>query len=291
MIYSMTGYGKATGQYDNGNITVEIRSLNGKNIDLRLKYSPGYASKEIWLRNRIIANVMRGKIDVTITNEHSANDNITINEELFKHYYHKLNQLADELNESNRDFFSVIARIPNIFKETEYQLSDKEWDTTVDTLNKALENLCAFRREEGKSIETDIKNNIQNIIKYIADVEKIDVERKQRLQERLSSVLEEIKDRNNINKDRFEQEVLYYLEKLDINEEKQRLAQHCKYFLEIVDDDTVKAKGKKLSFVAQEIGREINTLGAKAQYSPLQKTVINMKDRLEKIKEQLANIL
>ena len=291
MIYSMTGYGKATGQYGNGNITVEIRSLNGKNIDLRLKYSPGYSSKEIWLRNHITANVVRGKIDVTITNEHSVNDNITLNEELFKHYYHKLHQLADELNEPNRDFFPVITRIPNIFKETEYQLSEEEWKTTVDTLDEALENLCAFRREEGKSIEKDIKANINKIIKYTAEVEKIDVERKQKLRERLSAVIEEIKDRNNINKDRFEQEVLYYLEKLDINEEKQRLAQHCKYFLEIVDDDTVKAKGKKLSFVAQEIGREINTLGAKAQYSPLQKTVINMKDHLEKIKEQLANVL
>jgi len=291
MIYSMTGYGKATGQYDNGNITVEIRSLNGKNVDLRLKYSPGYSSKEIWLRNHIIAAVVRGKIDVTITNEHATDANITLNEELFKKYYHKFNQLADELNESNRDFFPVIARIPNIFKETEYYLKDEEWEVTVKTLDKALENLCAYRLEEGKSIEADIKSNINKIIKYTGEVEIIDEERKQKLQERLSTVLEEIKDRNNINKDRFEQEVLYYLEKLDINEEKQRLRQHCKYFLEIINDDTIKAKGKKLSFVAQEIGREINTLGAKAQYSPLQKTVINMKDSLEKIKEQLANIL
>ena len=287
----MTGYGKAIGHYKNGNIAVEIRSLNGKNIDLRIKYSPGYSDKEIWLRNYIASNLKRGKIDISIINEHSAESHLNINEKLFKKYYIKMNELADELNESNRDFFPTIARIPNIFKETEYHLEEEEWKVTLSTLNEAMENLCLFREQEGQSIESDIKKNIDNIISRIQDIEKVDIERKNKIYSRLDNALKEIKDHNNIDKDRYEQEVLYYLEKLDINEEKQRLAQHCKYFLEILNDEKIKTKGKKLSFVAQEIGREINTLGAKAQFSPLQKIVINMKDYLEQIKEQLANVL
>jgi len=291
MICSMTGFGKATGETEKGKITVEIRSLNGKTTDIRLKYPAGYSEKEMWIRNFILSKLTRGKFDVNITNNLSNGTNLSVNEALFKEYHKKLNKLADELNEVNRDFFPSIVRIPNIFKETEYELSDEEWESTVAAIEAAADKLIAYRRKEGDSIKTDIVDNIKRIKDSLPLIIEHDIERKKKIKERLLKSIAEIEDRNKVDKNRFEQEVLYYLEKLDINEEQQRLKQHCDYFLEIVNDENKFEKGKKLNFVAQEIGREINTMGAKAQYSPLQKIVVNMKDNLEKIKEQLANIL
>ena len=287
----MTGFGKATGETEKGKITVEIRSLNGKTTDIRLKYPAGYSEKEMWIRNFILSKLTRGKFDVNITNNLSNGTNLSVNEALFKEYHKKLNKLADELNEVNRDFFPSIVRIPNIFKETEYELSDEEWESTVAAIEAAADKLIAYRRKEGDSIKTDIVDNIKRIKDSLPLIIEHDIERKKKIKERLLKSIAEIEDRNKVDKNRFEQEVLYYLEKLDINEEQQRLKQHCDYFLEIVNDENKFEKGKKLNFVAQEIGREINTMGAKAQYSPLQKIVVNMKDNLEKIKEQLANIL
>ena len=291
MICSMTGFGKATGETEKGKITVEIRSLNGKTTDIRLKYPAGYSEKEMWIRNFILSKLTRGKFDVNITNNLSNGTNLSVNEALFKEYHKKLNKLADELNEVNRDFFPSIVRIPNIFKETEYELSDEEWESTVAAIEAAADKVIAYRRQEGDSIKKDIVDNIERIKDSLPLIIEHDIERKKKIKERLLKSITEIEDRNKVDKNRFEQEVLYYLEKLDINEEQQRLKQHCDYFLEIVNDENKFEKGKKLNFVAQEIGREINTMGAKAQYSPLQKIVVNMKDNLEKIKEQLANIL
>ncbi len=287
----MTGFGKGEKEFDGGKITVEIRSLNGKTFDLRLKLPSGYSEKEMWIRNYISTTLERGKFDININNNQTNGTNLSINDELFKEYYKKLNTLADELNEKNRDFFPSIVRIPNIFKETEYELSVSEWEACSTALKEAVTKLMDFRRQEGLSIEKDVVNSINNIIELLPKIENIDIERKKAIRERLEKAINEIKERNTIDKDRFEQEILYYLEKLDINEEKQRLKQHCNYFIEILKKDDMKSKGKKLSFVAQEIGREINTMGAKAQYSPLQKLVVVMKDNLERIKEQLANIL
>jgi len=287
----MTGFGKAENETGNGKVIVEIRSLNGKTTDLRLKYPAGYSDKEMWIRNFITNSLERGKFDVAISNNLTNGSNLNINDDLFKEYYKKLNDLADQLNEKNRDFFPSIVRIPNIFKETEYELSDEEWELTKTTIQLAVESLKSYRNKEGDSIEKDIISNILDIAGSLPEVEKYDLERKDLIRNRLQKSVKEILERNTVDKDRFEQEILYYLEKLDINEEKQRLKQHCDYFLEIVKDDTMRSKGKKLTFVAQEIGREINTMGAKAQYSPLQKVVVNMKDNLEKIKEQLANVL
>ena len=291
MICSMTGFGKGTFDTKNGKITVEIRSLNGKTTDIRLRYPTGYSEKEMWIRNYILNELERGKFDINITNDQSNGTNLSVNEKLFKEYHIKLNDLADQLNEKNRDFFPSIVRIPNIFKETQYEMSKDEWESNKIAIKNAVINLKSFRKQEGESIEKDIVNNINIISNFLPEVEKLDVERKNNIRERLSSAIKDIEDRNKVDKNRFEQEVLYYLEKLDINEEKQRLKQHCNFFLEIVNDTTSKTKGKKLTFISQEIGREINTLGAKAQYSPLQKIVVSMKDNLEKIKEQLANAL
>ena len=291
MICSMTGFGKATKETEKGKVTVEIRSLNGKTTDIRLKYPAGYSEKEMWIRNFILSKLTRGKFDVNITNNLSNGTNLSVNEVLFKEYHKKLNKLADELNEVNRDFFPSIVRIPNIFKETEYELSDQEWESTIASIEEATDKLIAYRRQEGESIKKDIVDNVTKIKHSLPLIAEHDIERKKNVKDRLFKSVAEIKDRNKIDKDRFEQEVMYYLEKLDINEEQQRLEQHCVYFLEVVNDKNKFEKGKKLNFIAQEIGREINTMGAKAQYSPLQKLVVNMKDNLEKIKEQLANIL
>ena len=291
MICSMTGFGKGEKEFDGGKIKVEIRSLNGKTFDLRLKLPSGYNEKEIWIRNYVSSNLHRGKFDINISNNQTSHSNLSINDELFKEYYKKLNSLADELNETNKDFFPAIVKIPNIFNETEYELSRSEWEACTIALDKAIKKLMDFRQQEGQSIEKDIIKSINNIIELLPEIEKIDIERKQKIRERLQKAVKEIKERNTLDKDRFEQEILYYLEKLDINEEKQRLKQHCSYFLEILEKDDKKTKGKKLSFISQEIGREINTMGAKAQYSPLQKLVVVMKDNLERIKEQLANVL
>lgn len=291
MICSMTGFGKAVSETEKGKITVEIRSLNAKTSDIRLKYPAGYSAKEMWLRNNVMNSLERGKFDVTVINDQTNGTNLSVNEKLFKEYHKKLNSLADQLGENNRDFFPSIVRIPNIFKETEYELSENEWDITKKTLEEAIKNIKSYRRKEGESIEKDIVENVVEILNYLPEIEILDVSRKEMIKERLKNAIKEIKERNTIDKDRFEQEIMYYLEKLDINEEKQRLKQHCDYFLEILDNKESKTKGKKLTFVAQEIGREINTMGAKAQYSPLQKIVVNMKDNLEKIKEQLANVM
>ena len=287
----MTGFGKSEKEFDGGKITVEIRSLNGKIFDLRLKLPSGYNEKEMWIRNYISTTLERGKFDVNIINNQSNGANISINDVLFKEYYKKLSALADELNEKNRDLFSSIMRIPNIFKESEYVLSESEWEACSAALKEATTNLMAFRKQEGVSIEKDIVKSINNITELLPEIENIDIERKDSIRKRLEKAINEIKERNSVDKDRFEQEVLYYLEKLDINEEKQRLKQHCNYFLEILDNNEMKTKGKKLNFIAQEIGREINTMGAKSQYSPMQKLVVIMKDNLERIKEQLANVL
>ncbi len=287
----MTGFGKGEKEFDGGKITVEIRSLNGKTTDIRLKTPSGYSEKEMWIRNYVSNTLERGKFDVTISNNQTNGVNLSINDELFKEYYKKLNNLADELNEKNRDFFPSIVRIPNIFKETEYKLNKSEWEACKEALKESVEKLMNFRRQEGLSIEKDIIKSINNIIELIPEIETIDIERKHNIRERLDKSLNEIRERNVVDKDRFEQEILYYLEKLDINEEKQRLQQHCEYFVDILKKNDIKTKGKKLSFVAQEIGREINTMGAKAQYSSLQKIVVVMKDNLERIKEQLANTL
>lgn len=291
MICSMTGFGKGEKEFNGGKITVEIRSLNGKTIDIRLKIPAGYNEKEMWIRNYISNALERGKFDVIINNNQTNNTNLSINDELFKEYYKKLNNLADELNEKNRDFFPSIVRIPNIFKETEYELSRTEWEACEEALEESVRKLMDFRKQEGQSIEKDIVKSINNITEMLPEIENIDIERKKMIRERLEKAVNEIRERNTLDKDRFEQEILYYLEKVDINEEKQRLKQHCTYFIEILQKDDIKSKGKKLSFVAQEIGREINTMGAKAQYSPLQKLVVVMKDNLERIKEQLANTL
>lgn len=291
MIYSMTGFGKAENSNEKYKIVAEIKSLNSKSNEIRVKLPAGYNEKELTVRNILLAELDRGKIDLILTNDLSNGTNLTINSALFKEYYDKLNQLANELGEENRDFFPSIVRIPNIFKESEYTLSQEEWNLAEKTINEALEKIQIFRAKEGESIKKDLKNSLEGITCRFNEIESLDIERKIVLRAKMDSMISGLEQNNKVDKDRFEQEVLFYLEKLDINEEKIRLTQHCSYFTDVLEDTKIISKGRKLSFITQEIGREINTLGAKAQFSPLQKIVVEMKDNLEKIKEQLANVL
>lgn len=291
MIYSMTGFGKAENSNEKYKIVAEIKSLNSKSNEIRVKLPAGYNEKELTVRNILLAELDRGKIDLILTNDLSNGTNLTINSALFKEYYDKLNQLANELGEENRDFFPSIVRIPNIFKESEYSLSQEEWNLAEKTINEALEKIQIFRANEGESIKKDLKNSLEGITSRFNEIESLDIERKIVLRAKMDSMISGLEQNNKVDKDRFEQEVLFYLEKLDINEEKIRLTQHCSYFTDVLEDTKIISKGRKLSFITQEIGREINTLGAKAQFSPLQKIVVEMKDNLEKIKEQLANVL
>lgn len=291
MIYSMTGFGKAESSDEKYKIVVEIKSLNSKTNEIRTKLPSGYNEKELVVRNMIISGLERGKIDLTLTNDISNGTNLTINAALFKDYYLKLNQLADELGEENKDFFPSIVRIPNIFKESEYKLSDEEWIVTEKTILEAIDKINAFRAKEGESLQKDLLNSLEGISGRLREIELSDIARRKVLRTKMDNMIAEMEQNNKVDKDRFEQEVLFYLEKLDINEEKIRLEQHCKYFSDVLEDKTIVSKGRKLSFITQELGREINTLGAKAQFTPLQKIVVEMKDNLEKIKEQLANVL
>lgn len=287
----MTGFGKAENSNEKYKIVAEIKSLNSKSNEIRVKLPAGYNEKELTVRNILLAELDRGKIDLILTNDLSNGTNLTINSALFKEYYDKLNQLANELGEENRDFFPSIVRIPNIFKESEYTLSQEEWNLAEKTINEALEKIQIFRAKEGESIKKDLKNSLEGITSRFNEIESLDIERKIVLRAKMDSMISGLEQNNKVDKDRFEQEVLFYLEKLDINEEKIRLTQHCSYFTDVLEDTKIISKGRKLSFITQEIGREINTLGAKAQFSPLQKIVVEMKDNLEKIKEQLANVL
>ncbi len=272
----MTGYGKGIVETASGNIVVEIKSLNGKNTDVRIKYPSGFAEKELAIRNTVLSELQRGKIDVTIVNDAISDQNMAINKKLFKDYYAIFKELADDLKENYSDIFSSIARIPNVIKEAEYLLSEEDWNNTEKALDIAISKIKSFRAQEGQSIFEDIFKSVSSIQKRIPEIESLEGNRKDIILKRLDSAIQDIKEKNKVDKNRYEQEVMYYLEKLDINEEKQRLNQHCSFFID---------------FISQEIGREINTLGAKAQYSPLQKIVVELKENLEKIKEQLANVL
>lgn len=287
----MTGFGKAESSDEKYKIVVEIKSLNSKTNEIRTKLPSGYNEKELVVRNMIISGLERGKIELTLTNDISNGTNLTINAALFKDYYLKLNQLADELGEENKDFFPSIVRIPNIFKESEYKLSDEEWIVAEKTILEAIDKINAFRAKEGESLKKDLLNSLEGISGRLREIELSDIARRKVLRTKMDNMIAEMEQNNKVDKDRFEQEVLFYLEKLDINEEKIRLEQHCKYFSDVLEDKTIVSKGRKLSFITQELGREINTLGAKAQFTPLQKIVVEMKDNLEKIKEQLANVL
>lgn len=291
MIQSMTGYGKASGVYQERMINVELRALNGKNTDFRIKSPTKYAAKELWIRKRVLNQLNRGKFDMTLSLDGEVGEEYTLDENLFKSYYEKLKSLSNELEADDTDYFAAIVRIPNVVRTSLDDLSEEEWVFCADLIDEAISKIREYRQEEGDAMEKDISTHLRNIMLNLVQVTIHEPARIDNIKKRLGNNLSSFAEEQKIDENRYEQELIYYLERLDINEEKIRLEQNCNYFKQLLDDDTLVAKGKKLIFISQEIGREINTMGAKAQYAPIQQLVVSMKDDLERIKEQLLNVL
>lgn len=289
MLLSMTGYGRGTNSIQDKTITIEIRSLNSKFTDIRFKIPNNYKEKEAEMRKIITTRAERGKLDVSMdVKSLSGDEGFGLNVPLFKKYYRELKKLQEELGAPEGDLIQTIMRIQNVVSSEEGTLTDEEWNCIQVALNQALDNFDNFRKTEGAAMESDLRKRIAQISEVLEKVDPFEKSRVDRLRARLRQNLEEFLGKENIDENRFEQEIIFYLEKIDITEEKVRLAQHCKFFLEQLDLNTT-LKGRKLSFISQEMGREINTLGAKAYSSDIQKLVVQMKDELEKIKEQVAN--
>jgi len=287
----MTGYGRVSRNYRDKNIIVEIRSLNSKFTDLRLKAPQHYKEKEPDIRKVLTERLERGKIDFTLEIISSTGeDGFALNVPLFKRYITELRQLGEELKVETGDLMLAVLRLPNVVASASDQIEEQEWDNVYASIMEAIEQFESFRASEGKVLQDELHNRIILIQENLEKVAPLEGERVVRMRQRLHQNLEESLGKEKIDENRFEQEIIHYLEKLDITEEKVRLAQHCKYFIEELTQPGTQ-KGRKLSFISQEIGREINTLGAKAYSSEIQRLVVVMKDELEKIKEQVANCL
>lgn len=286
MIQSMTGYGKKIVQLPLKKITVELKSLNSKNLDINARMPSLYREKELELR-AIIANALtRGKVDVHLSVEMTGEETLTqINKTIARQY---IEQLKDIVDGDETDLLKMAIRMPDVLKTTSDEvLDDTEYDTIKQALVTALEDLTAYRRAEGAVLEKEFAHRVHNITRLAEEIEHRDTERLSKIRERLEKAVSELKE--NLDKNRFEQELIYYLEKYDITEEKVRLANHLNYFETSLNSED--SNGKKLGFICQEIGREINTIGSKANDAAMQQTVVEMKDELEKIKEQLLNVL
>jgi uncharacterized protein (TIGR00255 family) len=285
MIQSMTGFGKKVIQLPSKKITLEIKSLNSKGLDVNARMPSAYREKELELRNIIAKSLFRGKIDFNLYIEMNGEEASTqLNESVLKAYMQQLKSLAEA---TNAELLQMALRLPDALKTDRDEIDEEEYKTIVSGLKDALKAINDFRSTEGKVLETDMQLRIQNIGKLLDEVKKIDPDRMQQVRERLERAVAEIKE--NVDANRFEQELIYYLEKFDVTEEKVRLANHLNYFLDTLG--SADSNGKKLAFITQEIGREINTLGSKANYAPMQQLVVQMKDELEKIKEQSLNVL
>ncbi len=291
MIKSMTGYGKAVVVYGDKKISVEIKSLNSKSLDLSTRIAPLYREKEMEVRRLIGERLQRGKVDFTIwVDREAGTDTTPINAALVENYYKQIKAIAAATGMPEpQDWFATLLRLPDVMAKTEQEtLSDEEWAVASGAVGEALDRLVEFRTQEGEALERKFNEKIDNIAALLAGIEVYETQRvekiKARIVEGLSSIPEVEYDKN-----RLEQELIYYIEKLDISEEKQRLANHLKYFRETMADGD--GQGKKLGFIAQEMGREINTTGSKSNNAEMQNIVVKMKDELEQIKEQVLNVL
>ena len=291
----MTGYGKSEAILENGKLTIEFRSVNGKNADISIKSSLLPKDKEIAIRKKIADILQRGTIDMFITWEPNAADNAkTINVELAKEYYSQLQQLGTEIGAVNLPLhepnylLATLLRMPDVIDSRKQDIiTEENWPLVEKAIDNALAMIDDYRSTEGKALYADVTGRVQNILDLYDEVEGYESERIDAVRAKLMKNLEELQVK--VDKERFEQEIIFYLEKLDINEEKVRLRQHCKYFMDTIDGEPY--PGKKLGFIIQEMGREINTTGSKANHASIQKCVVRMKDELEKIREQSMNIL
>jgi len=290
MILSMTGYGKTVVTFGTKMINIEIKSVNGKQLDLSLRLPALYREKEPEIRSMVALAAERGKMELSITIELSSdNEDYVLNKPLAERYYHDLKQLATVIGEENCDFMPIIARLPDVFKATVPELNPDEWQAVCKGLSAALDKMNVCRNHEGEILCRDMTLHVNNILNYLSEIEPFEKERTESIRAKLRSSFVELENQVNFDENRFEQELIYYIEKLDITEEKIRLKKHCNYFFQTIDEPV--SSGKKLGFIAQEMGREINTLGSKANHFEIQRFVVLMKDELEKIKEQLLNIL
>ena len=288
MIQSMTGYGKATAELSDKKINVEIKSLNSKAMDLSTRIAPLYREKEIEIRNEIAKALERGKVDFSLwIDKKDACELITpINQDVVVAYYERIRTISETTGiPAPEDWFSTLLRMPDVMTKNDIQeLSEEEWKAVHATVLQAIQNLVEFRIQEGAALEKKFREKISNIAKLLTSVDPYEKERVEKIKERITDALEKTIS-VDYDKNRLEQELIYYIEKLDINEEKQRLSNHLKYFINTMEDGS--GQGKKLGFIAQEMGREINTLGSKSNHAEMQKIVVQMKDELEQIKEQV----
>ena len=285
MIQSMTGFGKSVTQIPNKKITVELKSLNSKNFDLNARIPSQYREKELDLRNIISNSLGRGKVDLSIYVEYTGEQTSTnVNTEVVKNY---MDQLRDIVNASEVELLKMAVKMPDSLKTERDEIDDEEFKAIEGAVKDALTEINSFRSDEGEALEKDLSLRIANINNLLSEVVKIDPDRVDAVRERLRKGIEEIKEQADEN--RFEQEIVYYIEKFDITEEKVRLDNHLEYFQKTLDSKD--SNGRKLAFISQEIGREINTIGSKSNYAPMQQLVVQMKDELEKIKEQILNVL
>ena len=285
MIYSMTGYGKSVLQLPTKKITIELKSLNSKNLDLNARMPSIYREKELAIRKVLADKLVRGKIDFSIYVETTAEDTSTqINTPAVKQYMEQLKQVVDA---DDIDLLKMAVRFPDALNTVREEIDENEWKAIETEINTAIDDLINHRLDEGKVLEEDFNNRVVTIDELLEKVIAMDPERVEGVRERLLKGVEELREKYDEN--RFEQELVYYIEKFDITEEKVRLKNHLNYFTESINSED--SNGKKLGFISQEMGREINTIGSKSNYAPMQQLVVQMKDELEKIKEQLLNVL
>ena len=291
MILSMTGYGKSEAVFEGKKIHVEIKSLNSKSLDLSTRIAPLYREKEIEIRKMVAAALERGKVDMNVWVEKTLQSSASINEEAVQNYVQQIRQISQNcgISEPQNNWWEVMVRLPETLLSSQVEtLDEAEWEVVKKAIEEALDNLQDFRRQEGDALEQKFTQKLDNIECLLKQIETYETTRVAKIKERIVSGLSELKavayDQN-----RLEQELIYYIEKLDISEEKQRLANHLKYFRETMADGH--AQGKKLGFIAQEMGREINTTGSKSNQAEMQNIVVKMKDELEQIKEQVLNAL
>jgi uncharacterized protein (TIGR00255 family) len=287
----MTGYGRAEATFKDKTILVEVKSLNGKQFDLRLNIPFMLKPYEVEIRNKLNESLLRGSVESTITiKSNGISKPVTVNKELAKSYYQPIVELADELGIPKENILSTLLKMPDVVSSSSEVLTEEEWKQIQDLLQEAIKALMQHRLEEGKSVEKDLLERVAAIEMHQADIEKFEPNRRVKIKEGLVKLLEQHVGPDKYDNNRLEQELIYYIEKIDISEEKVRLNNHCTYFKTVLKE-TEASKGKKLSFILQEMGREINTTGSKANDMEMQKSVILMKDELEKAKEQILNVL
>lgn len=288
----MTGFGKVTAELPTKKVTVEIKALNSKQLDLSTRIPSIYKEKEMLIRSRLLQTLERGKVDFSIYIEYIGKDNSSqINQEAVANYFAQLKTISETLGisaPSNWMEMQTILRMPDVIRTEQAEVAEEEWEVVRQTIDKAIEQLCEFRIQEGAMLQKLFTQKVENIANLLNEVAPYEKERVEKIKARILDNLEKLLGQD-YDKNRFEQEMIYYIEKLDINEEKNRLDNHLKYFIETMNNGH--GQGKKLGFIAQEMGREINTLGSKSNHAEMQKIVVRMKDELEQIKEQVLNVL